>query len=117
MTEIESKNVFVLIGQTFGIPKSVVYSLISAMIVGAVALSFAFIKTTGKTNAELPIEQERIQTTNDKVDKVKVDVEVVKTDLSNVKQSVVDVKEEQKSQREILLQILYKANQTYNNTK
>jgi len=114
MTE-EEKNIFVQLSK--GIPKPVVYSLITAMVIGIFTFSFAFIKATGKTNAELPIEQTKTNEIKQKVDWLTVGSETIKIDVGNLKQSVIDVKEEQKSQREILLQILYRTNQIDKNTK
>lgn len=100
-----------------GVPKPVVYSLITLMISGAITFSYAFAKQTANTNKELPQEKAKTELINQKVDKLTIDNVIMKVDVSNVKQSLKDVAEEQKSQREILLQILYRTNQTYNNTK
>lgn len=112
---LEKKNIFLLIIE--GTPKPVVYSLLVVIITGACTFSFAFANQTDKTNKEFPIVQKKVTEINNKVDGLAIDSEITKTDMSNVKQSVIDVKDELKSQREILLQILYRTNQTYNNTK
>lgn len=111
----EKKNIFVMI--TEGIPKPIVYTLICAIVIGAITFSFAFVKTTDNTNKELPEVVIKTTLINEKVDLLTIDNAVVKVDISNLKKSVVDVGEELKSQREILLQILYRTNQINNNTK
>lgn len=110
-------NIFVSIGSRFGLPKSVIWGIISAIIIGGGSLSFAFIKTTAETNAELPNEKQKINLTNQKVDALQIDMEVLKTDVSNMKQSVTDVKKEQESQRDLLLQILFQARQINTQTR
>lgn len=111
----ESKNIFMLIAQ--GVPKPVVYTLISGLVLGAFSLSYAFVAVTGKTNTELPQQITKVNLLIEKVDALTLDGVLMKTNAKNVNKSMDDVKVELSSQRDILLQILYRANQTYNNTK
>ena len=115
VAEEKSKNIFLQITQ--GIPKTIVYSLITAIVIGTITFSYAFAKQTGNTNKEFPAEQAKTNLINLKVDKLTIDVELLKNNGANTNQKVNDITEEQKSQREILLQILYRANQINNNTK
>lgn len=111
----ESKNIFLTIYK--GIPKPVVYSLITAIIIGAVSFSYAFVSQTGATNKDLPKEKEKVEAIGAKVERLAIDSEIMKVDVANIKESQKDMADEQKAQRDLLVQLLLVTNRINNNTR
>lgn len=107
----------ILLQITQGIPKPVVYTLISAIIIGAVTLSFAFIKTTGKTNADLPIEQRKTTEIKNNVERISIDVEILKVNGANTNQKINDISTKQDNDHDLLLELKTLLKQVNNNTK
>ena len=111
----EPKNIFVQI--TKGIPKPIIYTLISAMIVGAISFSYAFAKQTNNTNNDFPQEVAKTTLLNQKVDKLSIDVELLKNNGANTNQKVNDISNKQDDDHDLLQEIKGLLKQVNNNTK
>jgi hypothetical protein len=117
MSESKSNTIIILFGKEIVIPKSVVWGFISAIVIGTLSLSFAFIKTTAQTNKEFPDEQRKQIEVDKKANDLRIDVEVIKTDMSNVKKNCTDMNTKIDKQTDILIQLLKDSKQIKENTK
>lgn len=109
-------NIFLILGEKIGVPKSVVWGLLTTIVIGSSGWTYAFVAATSKTNAEAPLIQNQLTQVQRSVTSLTIGQEVMKTNAANTNGKVDDIYKKIDKLTDLTIQILTNSKIIKNNT-